>query len=267
MSRLRQLFELSQTGPDAYVAPFIATTRPRTFGGQVAAQSLAAATATVPGGFLAHSLHAYFLREAAPDCPIELSVDRTREGRSFCTRQVRASQSGRPVFVMIASFHVGDEGPVRTGLKPDVVAGIPAPLDLPDAEPFAGFWQNWHEWDIRRVPGHVGPTEQLWVRHRDSLGDDPLLHTLALTYLSDLTLLGVAVGSEGQDGLRHDLQMASLDHALWFLRPPRVDEWMLYDQSSPCTGGGRALTEGRLYDATGQLVASVVQEGLMRFMR
>lgn len=259
MTRLRGLFELTQDGPDLFVAPFVATTRPRTFGGQVAAQALAAASATVPEGFLVHSLHGYFLREAAPDRPIELTVDRTREGRSFCTRQVFATQSGRAVFVMLASFHVGDEGPERV----DVRAVAPRPDELPDVEPFLGFSANWGDWDIRRVPGHDGPTEQFWCRYREPLGDDPLLQTLALTYLSDLTLLGVAHTSDRFD----EVQMASLDHAIWFHSPAKVDDWLLFDQSSPCTGGGRALTEGRLYDLSGRLVASVVQEGLMRFLR
>jgi acyl-CoA thioesterase-2 len=259
VSRLRHLFDLAQDGPDRFLAPFVATTRPRTFGGQVAAQALAAASTTVPDGFLAHSLHAYFLREADPASPIELAVDRTREGRSFCTRQVSATQSGRAVFAMLASFHVGDDGPQRV----DVRASAPHPDEFPDIEPFEGFQDNWPEWDIRRVPGHDGPTEQFWVRHREPLGDDPLLQTLALTYLSDLTLLGVAI-----TGDRHErLQMASLDHAMWFHGAPKVDDWLLFDQHSPCTGEGRALTEGRLYDLSGRLVASVVQEGLMRYLR
>jgi acyl-CoA thioesterase-2 len=259
VTRLQQLLELTEQGPDCFLAPFATTTRPRTFGGLVAAQALAAASSTVPEGFLAHSLHAYFLREADPGRPIELAVDRVREGRSFCTRQVSASQSGRAVFAMLASFHVGDDGPERVNVR----AVAPHPDELADVEPFRGFSENWPDWDIRRVPGHDGPTEQFWIRYREPLGDDPLLQTLALTYLSDLTLLGVAI-----TGQRHaDVQMASLDHAIWFQHPARVDDWLLFDQRSPCTGGGRALTEGRLYDLSGQLVASVVQEGLMRFLK
>jgi acyl-CoA thioesterase-2 len=259
VTRLHQLFALEQESPDRFVAPFVATTRPRTFGGQVAAQALAAASRTAPEGFLPHSLHAYFLREADPGRPIELAVERTREGRSFCTRQVSATQSGRAVFTMLASFHVGDDGPERV----DVRAVAPHPDDFPDDEPFLGFRENWSDWDIRRVPGHDGPTKQLWLRYREPLGDDPLLQTLALTYLTDLTLLGVAITGQHHD----EVQMASLDHAIWFQRPARVDDWLLFDQHSPCTGGGRALTEGRLYDLSGRLVASVVQEGLMRYLR
>lgn len=255
---LHRLLELTDQGGDRFLAPGTPNRLRRTFGGQVAAQALAAATRTVPDGLHVHSLHAYFLREADPKSLLELTVERTRDGRSFCTRQVTASQ-GHGVFVMLASFHGGDPGPEH----PEVQALTTLPAGAPEEEAWPGFASSWPDWEVRRVPGGEGPTQQFWIRHRLPLGDDPVLQSLALTYLSDLTLLGVA----NMNNAHTDVQMASLDHAMWFLHPARVDDWLLYDQRARSTGGGRALTEGRLYNTEGLLVASVVQQGLMRFLK
>ncbi|MFN2537334.1 MAG: acyl-CoA thioesterase, partial [Mycobacteriales bacterium] len=161
---------------------------------------------------------------------------------------------------MLASFHRGDPGPSHAEQAPDVV-----PADhLPDVEPWARFTDEWPDWDLRAVPEPDPGWQRFWFRHRGRLPDDDAVHQLGLAYLSDMTLLGVAHKRHRGDAA---VQMASLDHALWFLQPARVDEWLLYDQRSPAGGHGRGLTEGRLFDTSGRLVAYVVQQGLMRYLR
>ena len=238
----------------------------RTFGGHIAGQALVSAVRTVDPEYQVHSLHGYFLRPGDGTKPAVYLVDRPRDGSSFCTRRVNAVQNGEVIFSMGASFQIVQDGIEHQDEMPPVVA--PEDVD-PDAE--NGIAQ-FAEWDIRRVPqdqvnrlpGKVSQ-QQVWFRHRDPLPDDPLLHICALAYMSDLTLLGSAQVSHPEE--RPHLRVASLDHAMWFMRPFRADEWLLYDQNSPSACGGRALTQGQIYNQRGDMVAAVVQEGLTRYER
>jgi acyl-CoA thioesterase II len=239
----------------------------RTFGGQVAGQAMMAAVATVGREYPVHSLHGYFLRPGRPAQPTVLLVDRIRDGHSFATRRINAVQDGETIFSMAVSFHRGDEGPEHQIVAPAVMGPEEAALRPATPGPFDDDWTaEWPLWEAvpvdepedQRVPGRA--RKLLWVRYRRRLPDDPAVHVGALTYLSDMRLLGTAA-------LLHpgtEVQWASLDHALWFLRPFRADEWLLYDQISPSSGGGRTFNEGRITDRGGRLVATVVQEGLMR---
>lgn len=238
----------------------------RTFGGHIAGQALVSAVRTVKPEFTVHSLHGYFLRPGDGTKPAVYLVDRPRDGGSFCTRRVNAVQNGEVIFSMGASFQTAQDGIEHQDEMPMVVP--PDDLD-PDAE--NGLAQ-FAEWDIRRVPRDrvaalpgKASQQQVWFRHRDPLPDDPLLHICALAYMSDLTLLGSAQVNHPEE--RPHLMVASLDHAMWFMRPFRTDEWLLYDQSSPSAGGGRALTQGKLFNQRGQMVAAVMQEGLTRYQR
>ena len=245
----------------------------RTFGGHIAGQSLAASIRTVDPTFHVHSLHGYFLRPGDATKPAVYLVERPRDGGSFCTRQVNAIQHGEVIFSMGVSFQTEQSGIEHQ----DAMPPAPPPDDLPgfrkrsklfDDNGFAQF----AEWDIRIVPGEEltplpgkASQQQVWFKHKEPLPDDPVLHVCALTYMSDLTLLGSAQVTHEQD--RPHLMVASLDHAVWFMRPFRADEWLLYDQSSPSASGGRALTQGKIFNQRGDMVAAVMQEGLTRFKR
>ena len=244
----------------------------RTFGGHVAGQSLVSAVRTVEPTFQVHSLHGYFLRPGDARAPSVYIVERIRDGGSFCTRRVSAIQHGETIFTMSASFQTD-----QTGIEhQDAMPEAPGPDDLPGfrsggAFDDAGFAQ-FAEWDVRivprdrvaKVPGKASQ-QQVWFRHRDPLPDDHVLHICALAYMSDLTLLGSA--QVNHLDVRKHLNVASLDHAMWFMRPFRADEWLLYDQSSPSACGGRALTQGKIFNRYGELVAAVMQEGLTRYQR
>ena len=244
----------------------------RTFGGHVAGQSLVSAVRTVDPKFQVHSLHGYFLRPGDARAPSVYLVERIRDGGSFCTRRVSAVQHGQTIFSMAASFQSDQSGIEHQ----DDMPVAPPPDDMPSFRSGgifddAGFAQ-FDEWDVRivkrdqvqRTPGKASQ-QQVWFRHRDPLPDDPVLHICALAYLSDLTLLGSAQVNHVEE--RKHLMVASLDHAMWFMRPFRADEWLLYDQSSPSACGGRALTQGKLFNQYGEMVAAVMQEGLTRFKR
>jgi acyl-CoA thioesterase-2 len=244
----------------------------RTFGGHVAGQSLVSAVRTVEPEFHVHSLHGYFLRPGDAYAPSVYFVERVRDGGSFCTRRVSAIQHGQTIFSMAASFQTDQAGIEHQ----DDMPAAPPPDGLPgfrgrggyDAAGFAQF----AEWDVRIVPGDrverttgKASQQQVWFRHRERLPDDPVLHICALTYMSDLTLLGSAQVNHLDE--REHLMVASLDHAMWFMRRFRADEWLLYDQSSPSACGGRALTHGKLFNSHGAMVAVVMQEGLTRYRR
>ena len=245
----------------------------RTFGGHIAAQSLVSAVRTVEPKFHVHSLHGYFLRPGDATKPAVYLVDRPRDGGSFCTRQVSAVQHGEVIFSMGVSFQTEQSGIEHQ----DDMPFAPPPEDTPGFRSSgrvfdeAGFSQ-FAEWDIRIVPRdelELDPSkasqQQVWFKHRDPLPDDPILHICALTYMSDLTLLGSAQAIHEEE--RANLMVASLDHAVWFMRPFRVDEWLLYNQSSPSASGGRALTQGKIFNQRGDMVAAVMQEGLTRYKR
>ena len=244
----------------------------RTFGGHVAGQSLVSAVRTVKPEFLVHSLHGYFIRPGDAKAPTVFIVERVRDGGSFCTRRVNAIQHGETIFSMSASFQTDQDGIHHQ----DAMPSAPPPDDLPGLKSMkvfddAGFSQ-FQEWDIRIVPRDQlellpgkASQQQVWFRHRDPLPDDPVLHICALAYMSDLTLLGSAQVTHLEE--RSHLQVASLDHAMWFMRVFRADEWLLYDQSSPSACGGRSLCQGKIFNQYGEMVAAVVQEGLTRFAR
>lgn len=256
--------------------------RQRVFGGQVAGQALIAAGRTVDTSRPVHSLHAYFLRPGDPRVPIVYEVDRVRDGRSFATRRVLAIQHGRAIFILNASFHVVEHGPSHQDVMPSV-----AP---PDAVPSFGeqlskvrdrFSAEQLRWMERErpiltrslQPPHWldpeprDPEQHTWFRANGSLPHDPLLHACVVVYASDLTLLDTAIQAHAISYDDERYQVASLDHAMWFHRPLRADEWMLYHQRSPSASGARGLAEGFIYRSDGQLAVTVIQEGLMRPLR
>lgn len=245
----------------------------RTFGGHIAGQALVSAVRTVDPRYQVHSLHGYFLRPGDGTRPAVYLVNRPRDGGSFCTRRVDAVQDGEVIFSMGASFQIAQDGIEHQDEMPTVVPpdGL-VDFDLGDSPFGNGGIAQFAEWDIRRVPPDLvarlpgkASQQQVWFKHRDRLPDDPLLHICALAYMSDLTLLGSAQVSHPEE--RPHLMVASLDHAMWFMRPFRADEWLLYDQSSPSAGGGRALTQGKIFTRDGKMVAAVMQEGLTRYER
>ncbi|HKH51194.1 MAG TPA: acyl-CoA thioesterase II [Mycobacterium sp.] len=244
----------------------------RTFGGQVAGQSLVSAVRTVDPKYQVHSLHGYFLRPGDAKAPTVFIVERLRDGGSFATRRVNAIQHGETIFSMSASFQTDQSGIHHQ----DALPSAPPPEDLPGLREIKAFddagFRQFEEWEIRvvpqekleRLPGKASQ-QQVWFRHRDPLPDDYVLHICALAYMSDLTLLGSAHVHHEEE--RKHLQIASLDHAMWFMRPFRADEWLLYDQTSPSASGGRALTQGKIFNRYGEMVAAVMQEGLTRYKR
>ena len=244
----------------------------RTFGGHVAGQTLVSAVRTVHPRYHVHSLHGYFLLPGDAKAPTVFIVERIRDGGSFCTRRVNAIQHGQTIFSMAASFQTEQRGIQHQ----DALPAAPPPDDLPELTSMKAFddagFKQFQEWDVRvvpqdklaRLPGKASQ-QQVWFRHRDPLPDDPVLHICALAYLSDLTLLGSAQVNHLEE--RRYLQVASLDHAMWFMRRFRADEWLLYDQSSPSACGGRALTQGNLFTQDGGMAAAVMQEGLTRYKR
>ncbi len=250
--------------------------RQRVFGGQVAGQALVAATRTVDEpSRMVHSLHAYFLRPGDPTVPILYDVDRIRDGRSFSTRRVVAVQHGRAIFNLQASFHDPEGGPDHQLPMPDV----PSPESVPDFKtsmaPFKDRMGEWYDRprpiDLRHIDGHAFTREgapatgqRVWLRADGRLPDDPTLHACIVTYASDMTLLDTTVLPFGWSWDSPNLQMASLDHAMWFHRPFRADEWLLYDQTSFSTGAARGLAGGAIFTEDGRLVVTVVQEGLVR---
>jgi acyl-CoA thioesterase II len=268
MATIEQALDLERLEENIFRGPATETILTRTFGGQVAGQALVSAVRTVDPAYGVHSLHGYFLRPGNPNIPTVYLVDRVRDGRSFATRRVTGIQQGQAIFTMSASFHVGDAGIEHQ----DEMPPVPDPETLPDpVEELAPERQwalrEWSEFDIRMMPedavsrrATLTSQQQVWLRYRNRLPDQPVMHVCALAYMSDMTLLGSAKVHHRDE----PTQDASLDHAMWFLRPFRADEWLLYDQNSPSAGFGRALTYGRIFDKSGRLVACVVQEGLSR---
>lgn len=249
----------------------------RLFGGQVLAQSVVAATRTAPEGRHIHSMHGYFLRPGDVEAPITLAVDRIHDGRSFSTRRTQAYQAGVPILSMIASFQDTDDG---LDHQLDMPAGLPQPEDLPSTaevlngvdHPAAAFWANHRPFDIRHVTGPIYfgvegervAHQAVWIKTVDALPDDENLHRAALAYASDYSILESVFRRHGIAWATPGLKAASLDHAMWWHRFHRVDEWLLYTQESPSARGGRGLALGRIYGRDGTLVASVAQEGMVR---
>jgi acyl-CoA thioesterase II len=250
----------------------------RVFGGQVAGQALVAAGRTVDSERLVHSLHSYFIRPGDPSIPIIYTVDRIRDGRSFSVRRVLAIQHGQPIFTLSASFQLPQGGIDHQAAMPPA----PAPEELPTlAERYEGYDDLWavmrqipQAFDVRYVddPPWVqrvqGPREskphRIWLKADGTLPDDPLLHICVITFASDMNLLDSVLIHHGLAARLDPISMASLDHAMWFHRPFRADDWLLYVSSSPSASGGRGLATGQFYSRDGRLVASVTQEGMIR---
>jgi acyl-CoA thioesterase II len=249
---------------------------PQVFGGQVLGQALAAACGTVEGRAV-HSLHAYFLRRGDFNAPIVYEVDRSRDGASFSSRRVVAIQHGQQIFNMAASFQIVEEGPDHQVSMPevappeelqDLTAEVRKHLGRMPAER-RRFWSLERPFEFRSVEaieaGEPRPgVRHLWFRLIDRCPDDPILHQCLLAYMSDYHLLETATLPHGLAYRAGDVTLASIDHAMWFHRPVRVDEWLLYALVSPSSSGSRGLAFGRIFDRAGRLVASTAQEGLMR---
>jgi len=278
VERLVELLDVERLDRDLFRGVTHSPRRP-VYGGQVLGQSLKAAGATVEGVHV-HSLHGYFLRPGNPDKPIIYDVDRIRDGRSFATRRVVALQEGEAIFNMSASFQIAEKGATHQHAMPDV----PAPEELPtNQERLQKFFDETgdpvaqvllaHEWaleqrdadpyPLRDPKPHTG-LHRVWIRTQAALPDDPLLHRCVIAYASDSDLLDSGLMQHGLSWFDPNLVCASLDHAIWFHRPARADEWLLYVAQSPSTSGGRGLNIGHMYSQTGELVATTVQEALMR---
>ncbi|TXS40524.1 acyl-CoA thioesterase II [Streptomyces sp. uw30] len=281
---LLDLLDLEQIEENIFRGQSRSAVVPRVFGGQVAAQALVAAGRTVPADRPAHSLHAYFLRMGDPGAPIVYNVDRMRDGRSFTTRRVVAVQHGKPIFALSASFQTHEEGldhqiPMPPSPDPETLPTSEERLrgyDHLDAAVVERFLEARQSVDLRYVEeppyGKFGeprePHSQVWFRTNGKLEDDPLLHVVLATYVSDMTLLDSVLLAHGRGGWAvGDVVGASLDHAMWFHRPFRADEWLLYDQESPSAYGGRGLGQARIYTQDGRLAVSVIQEGVVRVPR
>ncbi len=248
--------------------------RQRTFGGQVAAQALMAAGRTVERGRV-HSLHSYFLRPGDPQIPILYEVDRIRDGRSFTTRRVVAVQHGRAIYNMQASFHTDEVSLEHQFTMPDV----PGPETIPPLfERVKDEWGDADEWFKRQHPidqRFIGelpwspdrsrvPYQRLWLRADGDVPDDPLLHACIVTYASDMSLFDAILAPHAVRWDDGTFMGASLDHCMWFHRDVRADDWLLYDTDSPIAHGGRGLARGFLFNQSGELCVSMVQEGLTR---
>jgi len=267
----------ARTSEDIFTGPSQWMPLGRVFGGQVLAQSLVAAMRTIAEDRFVHSMHGYFLRPGNVDKPITFSVDRIHDGRSFSTRRTQAYQDGLPILSMIASFQDEDEGLEHQRAMPE---GIPQPETLKSAaevlagidHPVARNWATERPFDMRHVEGPLYfavegeqvPHQAVWLKAVGPLPDDPNLHRAALAYASDYSILEPIMRGHGLAWATPGLKAASLDHAMWWHRPARVDEWLLYVQESPNARGGRGLSLGRIYTRDGALVASVAQEGMVR---
>ncbi|QGK70811.1 acyl-CoA thioesterase II [Allosaccharopolyspora coralli] len=280
VDRLVALLDLERIEENIFRGVSPAESPVRVFGGQVAGQALVAAGRTVPEDRHVHSLHSYFIRPGDPSVPIVYDVDRTRDGKSFTTRRVVAVQRGKPIFSLSASFQQDEPGIDHADPMP---LDVPAPETLPSygqtveglAEVFGDAVKMPRPIDVRYVtdPPWVsraaGPREarsQVWMRADGSLPDDALLHVCMVAYASDLTLLDAVLARHGVYWGLDKVVGASLDHAMWFHRRFRADEWLLYDCESPSASGGRGLATGRFFTRDGELVATVVQEGLLRVL-
>ena len=277
LEKLVDLLDLERIEVDIFRGKQPQESFQRVFGGQVAGQALVAAGRTIPAERPVHSLHAYFLRPGDPTVPIVYEVDRIRDGRSFSTRRVVAIQHGKAIFNLAASFQAAETGlehasPMPVTTPPEDLSRLEDRMQ-PYADELGGWYVRPRPIDVRYVgdPPRVAmdtgtrrPASQVWMRADGTLPDDPLLHVCAVTFASDMTLLDSTLLNHGLAWGTGDVMGASLDHAMWFHRPFRADEWFLYDQESPWTGASRGLARGSIYTRDGQLAVSVVQEGLLR---
>jgi acyl-CoA thioesterase II len=277
LDRLLDLLDLEQIEVNIFRGRSPDDRRQRVFGGQVAGQALVAAGRTVPADRPVHSLHAYFIRPGDPAVPLVYTVDQVRDGRSFTTRRVSAIQHGKVIFTLSASFHHAEPGVVHADPMPDV----PPPEQIePNSDRLARILGADHPrifdnpFDLRSVgplsveaerdPSLRTTRSLVWLRVDGELPDDPLLHVCLMTYVSDMTLLDSVLLGHGLSWIDGRTTGASLDHAMWFHRPFRADRWLLYAQDSPVAYGARGLAHGEVFTAEGELVVSVMQEGLVR---
>lgn len=268
----------NQSGEDCFEGPSQWMPHGRVFGGQVLAQCLMAAQATIESNDrIVHSMHGYFLRPGDIDQPITFTVDRLRDGRSFSTRRVQAFQNQQAIFSMIASFQDQDPGIEH---QVDFPIDIEQPETLPTAaeliganpHPVAQYWAKARPFDMRHIPSPIYFTvegeriahQAVWLKALGDLPDDQNLHRAALAYASDYSILESIIRRHGIAWAHPGLKSASLDHAMWFHRDGRADQWLLYVQESPSAQGGRGLALGRIFTRDGRLLASVAQEGMVR---
>ena len=282
VSKLLTLLDIERLEVDLFRGQSPADeTNQRVFGGQVIAQALVAAYRTVEDR-LCHSLHAYFIRPGDPSIPIIYEVDRARDGGSFTTRRVIAVQHGKQIFNLAASFHVEEEAWHHQHPMPEA----PEPLDVPTRdeqrraivvkipEAYRKDFLRPRAVEMREVspmdfidPKPLPDPQQLWFRVAREIDEAPWLHHCLLAYASDMALLGTGNRPHGVSWMSGDVMGASLDHAMWFHAPIRFDQWHLYHMDSPYAGGARSFNRGSIFTESGELVASVAQEGLMRSRR
>ncbi len=276
LERVLDTLRLEATGPDTFRGSSMPMPHGRVFGGQVLAQALLAAAATSPQDRSPHSVHGYFLQPGDVTAPITFAVERLRDGRSFTARRTHALQDGRPILSMISSFQLDQPGMDHQVTAPAAAdpESLPvshdalAPLD----HPLATFWGRYGAFDIRHVDGDLylrpaadRPDSQLvWMRARGRLPDDQVLHRALLAFACDQVMLEPVLRRHGASWATPGLSAASLDHAMWWHRPVRVDDWLLYSQTTPSAQGGRGLGTAEVFDAAGRLVASIAQEGMLR---
>ncbi|WP_199732510.1 acyl-CoA thioesterase [Kocuria soli] len=279
---LLDMLDLSDGGgvrtlEDIFVGQTISSPRGSVYGGQVMAQAVTAAMRTVEEDRQIHSMHGYFLRAGDIHEPITFGVERMRDGRSFSTRRVHAYQFGAPILSGIFSFQTASEGLEHQDTCPK---GMPDPESLPTAQELLGHIDlpqaraiaKERPFDIRYITPAIylkpddreEPFNAVWVRTHRQLPDDPRIHQAALAYVSDYVMLEPALRRHGKSWIEEGMTIASLDHAMWWHRPARADEWLLYVQASPSASGARALGEGRMFDRDGNLVATTMQEGMVR---
>ncbi|HEU4947100.1 MAG TPA: acyl-CoA thioesterase II [Kribbella sp.] len=267
LDELVELLDLEMIDLDLFRGRQPDTSAQRVFGGQVLGQALVAAGRTVDPERLVHSLHGYFLRPGDTAVPIVYRPERTRDGRTFSSRRVVASQHGKAIFYMSASYQRPEPGlqhsdPMPAELTPpDEAPTLASVLEVASGRKADDWIREWAALDVR-LAGLTG--RQFWIRAAGKLTDDPALHACILAYASDLTLLGASLLPHGLIIGDKRIQPASIDHAMWFHRAFRADEWLLYDQASPSASGARGFATGRLFTQDGKLVASVAQEGLIR---
>jgi acyl-CoA thioesterase II len=280
---LLRLLDIEPDGQDTFIGRSPEIGWKRVYGGQVVAQAVVAAERTVDETRPIHSLHGYFLRPGNPAEPILYTVDRYRDGRSFTTRGVLARQNGEIIFTMSASFHRFEQGLDHQLPMPDVPPPESLPADeelLRDAgRPISLSMQNYLTRDrpieIRpvdtdnyiRPPTGAAARRDIWIKAKSPLSDVPAIHHSVFAYASDLTIIETALLPHGRNLFDPDVMLASLDHAIWYHRPFRADEWLLYSHDSPAAGGGRGFNRGLVFTKSGELVASVTQEAMMRLKR
>jgi len=281
LAALLSILDLEEIGENSFRGQCPQSLRKRVFGGQIIAQALVAASRTVEGR-APHSLHGYFLLPGDPAAPIFYQVERLRDGGSFATRRCEAVQHGRTIFTLTASFHAEESGldhslPMPEAPDPETLMTraemgrafahmMPAAMQryFTQAQPIdvrpVDLARYYAKADRTPLPAQ----QNVWMRANGALPDDPAVHRAVLAYFSDMTLLDTALVKHQRSVFDEDIQGASLDHALWFHRPFRADEWLLYAQQSPNANGARGLARGSLFSRDGRLVASVMQEGLLR---